>query len=124
MLVRAGLEALTEKGFSSTGIDEVLKRVGVPKGSFYHYFDCKEAFGAELIDRYARYFAHKLERHFGDASRQPLDRLWAWRRLGSDLDISKLETISTEISLGEAIPAASKLINGEIRGRVIVDVNR
>lgn len=78
LLVRAGLEALTEKGFSSTGIDEVLKRVGVPKGSFYHYFDSKEAFGAELIERYARYFAHKLERHFGDASRQPLDRLWAF----------------------------------------------
>lgn len=52
------------------------------------------------------------------------DRLEAWRRLGSDLDISKLETISTEISLAEAIPAASRLINGEIRGRVIVDVNR
>jgi TetR/AcrR family transcriptional repressor of nem operon len=78
LLVRAGLEALTEKGFSSTGIDEVLKRVGVPKGSFYHYFDSKEAFGAELIERYARYFAHKLERHFGDTSRRPLDRLWAF----------------------------------------------
>ena len=52
------------------------------------------------------------------------ERLEAWRRLGADLDISKLETISTEISLADAIPAASKLINGEIRGRVIVDVNR
>ena len=52
------------------------------------------------------------------------ERLEAWRRLGADLDISKLEMISTEISLGEAIPTASKLINGEIRGRVIVDVNR
>lgn len=52
------------------------------------------------------------------------ERLEAWRRLGTDLDIAKLEMISTEISLSEAIPAASKLINGEIRGRVIVDVNR
>jgi acrylyl-CoA reductase (NADPH) len=52
------------------------------------------------------------------------ERLEAWRRLGTDLDISKLEMISNEISLSEAIPAASKLINGEIRGRVIVDVNR
>ena len=52
------------------------------------------------------------------------ERLEAWRRLGADLDISKLETISTEISLPDAIPAASKLIRGEIRGRVIVDVNR
>jgi len=52
------------------------------------------------------------------------DRLEAWRRLGADLDVSKLEMISTEISLDEAIPTALKLINGEVRGRVIVDVNR
>lgn len=52
------------------------------------------------------------------------ERLEAWRRLGTDLDVSKLEMISHEISLREAIPTASKLISGEIRGRVIVDVNR
>ena len=52
------------------------------------------------------------------------DRLEAWRRLGADLDITKLDMISSEISLAEAIPAATKLINGEIRGRIIVDVNR
>lgn len=78
LLVHAGLEALTEKGFSSTGIDEVLKRVGVPKGSFYHYFESKEAFGMALIDRYASYFAYKLERHFNDPSKTPLERLWAF----------------------------------------------
>lgn len=78
LLVRAGLEVLTEKGFSATGIDEVLKRVGVPKGSFYHYFDSKEAFGAELIARYASYFAYKLERHFTDESKRPLERLRAF----------------------------------------------
>lgn len=53
-----------------------------------------------------------------------LERLEAWRRLSTDLDVSKLEMISTEISLADAIPTASKLVNGEIRGRVIVDVNR
>ncbi|WP_150428043.1 MDR family oxidoreductase [Dechloromonas sp. CZR5] len=52
------------------------------------------------------------------------DRLEAWRRLGTDLDIAKLDMISSEISLEEAIRAATKLINGEIRGRIIVDVNR
>lgn len=53
-----------------------------------------------------------------------LDRLETWRRLGTDLDVSKLAMISNEISLSEAIPTALKLVNGEIRGRVIVDVNR
>lgn len=52
------------------------------------------------------------------------DRLEAWRRLGNDLDIEKLGAISREIGLTEAIPFASKLINGEIKGRVVVDVNR
>ncbi|OJY66653.1 MAG: TetR family transcriptional regulator [Sphingobium sp. 66-54] len=83
-LVRAGLVALTEKGFSATGIDEILKAVGVPKGSFYHYFDSKEAFGAELIDRYGKYFGRRLERFFADSERPHLQRLEAFTRDAED----------------------------------------
>ncbi len=52
------------------------------------------------------------------------DRLEAWRRLGSDLDIAKLGVISREIGLSEVMPYATKLLNGEVKGRVVVDVNR
>ncbi|AEG02903.1 MDR family oxidoreductase [Methylomonas methanica] len=52
------------------------------------------------------------------------ERLEAWRRLGSDLDISKLAAISNEIGLSEVMPLAARLLNGEVRGRVVVDVNR
>jgi acrylyl-CoA reductase (NADPH) len=51
-------------------------------------------------------------------------RLTAWKRLASDLDPALLETIATEVGLGEAIQAASDLIDGKVRGRVLVDVNR
>ena len=78
LLCRVGVAALTEKGFSATGIDEMLKTAGVPKGSFYNFFASKEAFGAELISRYARYFAHKLDRFFLDESLSPLERLNAF----------------------------------------------
>ncbi len=77
-LVRAGLEVLTEKGFAASGIDEILKRVSVPKGSFYHYFESKEAFGLELIDVYAAYFAQKLDRHLTDESLSPMRRMRAF----------------------------------------------
>lgn len=77
-LLRAGTEILTEHGFASTGIDMVLKRVGVPKGSFYYYFDSKEDFGAAVIERYAAYFAHKLDRWLLDEERPPLARLAAF----------------------------------------------
>jgi acrylyl-CoA reductase (NADPH) len=52
------------------------------------------------------------------------DRLLAWQRLGSDLNIEKLGKIGREVGLDEAIPLASSLLNGEIRGRIVVDVNR
>lgn len=74
-LIRCGMEILTEQGFMSTGIDTVLKRVGVPKGSFYHYFDSKEAFGQAVLESYASYFAHKLDRWFLQADVAPLQRL-------------------------------------------------
>ena len=52
------------------------------------------------------------------------DRLEAWQRLGRDLDMSKLGVISREIGLNEVIPVAGQLLNGEVKGRVVVDVNR
>lgn len=52
------------------------------------------------------------------------DRCEAWRRLSEDLDISKLAMISTEAGLTEVISLSPKLIEGQIRGRMIVDVNR
>ena len=52
------------------------------------------------------------------------ERLVAWERLGSDLDLDKLGQISGEIGLAETIPLADRLLKGEVRGRVVVDVNR
>jgi len=51
-------------------------------------------------------------------------RLEAWARLARDLDIGKLDAISREISLGEAIDVAAQILEGKVRGRVVVDVNR
>lgn len=78
LLLRTGLEVLTEKGFSATGLEEILRQAGVPKGSFYHYFKNKEAFGLALIDRYGRFFAHKLDQHLLDANLSPLERVRAF----------------------------------------------
>ena len=74
-LVWCGTELLTERGFQITGIDEVLKRVGVPKGSFYHYFKSKDHFGHAVIDNYETYYAKKMDRIFNDPSQTPLQRL-------------------------------------------------
>ena len=74
-LVWCGTELLTERGFQVTGIDEVLKRVGVPKGSFYHFFSTKHEFGEAVIQNYVEYYARKMARIFDDDSIGPLARL-------------------------------------------------
>jgi acrylyl-CoA reductase (NADPH) len=52
------------------------------------------------------------------------ERLEAWRRLAQDLDVAKLELMTHEIGLGEAVATAAALLEGRVRGRVVVDVNR
>jgi TetR/AcrR family transcriptional repressor of nem operon len=74
-LIRSGLEYLTEYGFSSSGIEPILKKVGVPKGSFYYYFANKEAFGQAVIQNYAHYFINKLDVCLLDESYPPLVRI-------------------------------------------------
>jgi len=74
-LIRSGLEQLTESGFSASGIDSILKKIGVPKGSFYHYFTSKEAFGLAVIESYANYFSKKLDNYLVDEAHAPLIRI-------------------------------------------------
>ncbi|MBL0140719.1 MAG: oxidoreductase [Betaproteobacteria bacterium] len=52
------------------------------------------------------------------------DREEAWRRLASDLDRHKLDAITTEVTLAEAIARAPEVLAARIRGRIVVDVNR
>jgi acrylyl-CoA reductase (NADPH) len=51
-------------------------------------------------------------------------RMEAWQRLARDLDIAKLEANTTEITLQEALGVAGQLLEGKVRGRVVIDVNR
>lgn len=57
-------------------------------------------------------------------TRPRADRIQAWERLATDLDLSILSLISREIGLGEVVDTAQQLIAGKVRGRVVVDVNR
>lgn len=51
-------------------------------------------------------------------------RIAAWERLARDLDAGALDSIAQEVALGEAIASAGELMDGKVRGRVVVDVNR
>jgi len=52
----------------------------------------------------------------------PALRREAWRRLARDLDPAKLEAITSEVSLEEAIARAQALMEGKVRGRIVVEI--
>jgi TetR/AcrR family transcriptional repressor of nem operon len=60
-LIEEGVTAFLERGYHGTGIKEVLDRVHVPKGSFYNYFESKEAFAVASIRHYAACFVDRLD---------------------------------------------------------------
>jgi acrylyl-CoA reductase (NADPH) len=53
----------------------------------------------------------------------PIDvRREAWKRLESDLDRSKLQAMTSEIGLADVITAGRRIVDGQVRGRIVVKV--
>ncbi|MFG0429272.1 TetR/AcrR family transcriptional regulator [Serratia liquefaciens] len=53
-------------GFTGMGLSELLNTAGVPKGSFYHYFRSKEAFGEAMLQRYFEHYDGQMKQLFAD----------------------------------------------------------
>jgi acrylyl-CoA reductase (NADPH) len=51
------------------------------------------------------------------------DREEAWARLAADLDRGKLDAITSQVSLAQALERAPDVLAGRVRGRLVVDVN-
>jgi len=52
-LVQAAHDLMLVKGYPSTSVDEICKRAGVTKGSFYHFFRTKEEIGLAALEHFA-----------------------------------------------------------------------
>ncbi len=74
-LLRTGAEILCEQSFASMGIEAVLKRAGLSKGSFYHFFVSKELFGLEVVRHYTEFFNRRLDRTLTPNGTPALSRL-------------------------------------------------
>ena len=51
------------------------------------------------------------------------ERVHAWERLAAEVDQQHLQRITREVGLEEALTVAHELLEGKVRGRVVVDVN-
>jgi len=86
---------------------------------------CGLAGGMDFPASVAPFILRNVTLYGIDSVMAPLNvRQEAWQRLASDLDITKLQAITRDISLSETIAVATELLGGKVRGRVVVDVKR
>jgi TetR/AcrR family transcriptional repressor of nem operon len=74
-ILEAGAELVHRQGFNNTGLKDILRAAGVPKGSFYFYFDNKEAFGIEMVNYFGTMFRDIIDRARNDTRLTPLGQL-------------------------------------------------
>ncbi|WPP01669.1 TetR/AcrR family transcriptional regulator [Pseudomonas sp. HR96] len=60
-ILDVGQRIMAAKGYSAVGLNEILATAGVPKGSFYHYFESKDAFGEALLESYFTVYLAELD---------------------------------------------------------------
>ncbi len=77
-LIATSIQIMALKGFNNTGIAEILTQVGVPKGSFYHYFKSKDELGFAIIDQYGQQMRESFESHLANASGSALKRMQSY----------------------------------------------
>jgi len=74
-ILAVGQRIMSGKGFSAVGLNEILTEAKVPKGSFYHYFDSKDAFGEALLSSYFEDYLAEMDAVLGEPGLSMAQRL-------------------------------------------------
>jgi acrylyl-CoA reductase (NADPH) len=84
---------------------------------------CGLAGGMDLPTSVAPFILRGVSLIGVDSVMRPMaDRQVAWRRLEGELDRGKLADMTTEIGLAEAIEAAREIVEGRVRGRIVIKI--
>ncbi len=125
-ILSAGQRLMSRKGFSAVGLTEILGEAGVPKGSFYHYFGSKEAFGEAILAAYFEEYLAEIDKTFATPGLTAAERLMIyfanWRENQGAFDCQGrclAVKLGAEVSdLSEAMRLALKSGTGGIIARL------
>lgn len=74
-ILGVGAEILYRRGYNATGVKDIVAAAGIPKGSFYNYFESKQAFAIEALDAIASEQHRQLEAALRNPAKPPLERI-------------------------------------------------
>jgi TetR/AcrR family transcriptional repressor of nem operon len=76
-LIEAARYLFWEKGYAATGLAELLARAEANSGSFYHFFDSKDALLRTVLDTYVGMLEPYVIRPAWEATANPIERVFA-----------------------------------------------
>jgi len=76
-IVEAARYLFWEKGYAATGLAELLARANANSGSFYHFFDSKDALLRTVLDTYVELLEPRVLRPAWQSTTDPIDRVFA-----------------------------------------------
>jgi TetR/AcrR family transcriptional regulator, transcriptional repressor for nem operon len=108
-ILDAAQVAMSRKGWAAVGINEVLTAAGVPKGSFYHWFTSKDAFGQAMLQRYFADYLAEMDAAFASSRTTAAERLMAyWRNWRDTQSLEDCQGRCLAVKLGAEVADLSE----------------
>lgn len=79
-LLQTGIDMMVAEGYHHTSINEVIKKAGMPKGSFYYLYKDKKAFALDVLTHYNAELGKSMDRFFSDEKYTPIEAIKAYFR--------------------------------------------
>ena len=90
-LLDKGIEALWCKGYNGTSVNDIVKAAGIPKGSFYFYFDSKEDFVVKALEKYFNEMFGPAQKILEDSNLSAKQRLINFYEFRNSVMIGKMD---------------------------------
>jgi TetR/AcrR family transcriptional repressor of nem operon len=104
-----GQRIIAGKGFAAVGLNEILAAAGVPKGSFYHYFGSKDAFGEALLDSYFTAYQAEVDATLNDPDKNAAEQVLAYfRQWQANQSFFECQGKCLAVKLGAEVPDLSE----------------
>lgn len=91
------------RGFSAVGLNEILTAADVPKGSFYHYFGSKDAYGQALLESYFEDYLADLDESLAQPGTVAERLLNYWHRWEETQSYSDYQGKCLAVKLGAEV---------------------
>lgn len=115
-ILATGQRIMAGKGFSAVGLNEILTDAGVPKGSFYHYFSSKEAFGVDMLARYFDDYLAELDATLSQSGLTMAQRLMNyWQLWRESQSFSDCQGKCLAVKLGAEVADLSDSMRGTLQ---------